>query len=57
LFGLVVRVFGYSRRGPRFDSRHYQICVAVGLKRDPLGLMSINEELLERNSSGSGLEN
>jgi hypothetical protein len=29
---------------------------AVGLERGPLNLMSINEELLERKSSGSGLE-
>jgi hypothetical protein len=31
--------------------------VAVGLKRGPLNLMRINEDLLERKSSGSGLEN
>jgi hypothetical protein len=29
----------------------------VGLERDPLSLMKINEELLERKSSGSGLQN
>jgi hypothetical protein len=29
----------------------------VGLERGPLSLARINEELLERNSSGSGLEN
>jgi hypothetical protein len=28
----------------------------VGLERGPLSLMSTTEELLERNSSGSGLE-
>jgi hypothetical protein len=28
----------------------------VGLERGPLGLMSTTEELLERKSSGSGLE-
>jgi hypothetical protein len=28
----------------------------VGLERDPLMLVSTNEELLERKSSGSGLE-
>jgi hypothetical protein len=28
----------------------------VGLERGPLSLVSINEELLERKSSGSGLE-
>jgi hypothetical protein len=36
-------------RGPGFDSRRYQIfCVAVGLERDPLSLVRINEDLLER---------
>jgi hypothetical protein len=29
----------------------------VGLKRDPLILVSTNEELLGRKNSGSGLEN
>jgi hypothetical protein len=29
----------------------------VGLERGPLRLLRINEELLERKSSGSGLEN
>jgi hypothetical protein len=29
----------------------------MGLERCPLGLVRINEELLERKSSGSGLEN
>jgi hypothetical protein len=29
----------------------------VGLKRDPLSLVSTTEELLGRNSSGSGIEN
>jgi hypothetical protein len=28
----------------------------VGLERDPLNLVSKTEELLEKNSSGSGLE-
>jgi hypothetical protein len=28
----------------------------VGQERDPLSLVSTNEELLERKSSGSGLE-
>jgi hypothetical protein len=32
-------------------------CLAVGLKRSPLSLVRINEELLERKVSGSGLEN
>jgi hypothetical protein len=29
----------------------------VGLERDPLSLMNINERLLERKGSDSGLEN
>jgi hypothetical protein len=41
-----------------FDSRHYQIFwVVVGLERGPLSLVSTTEELLERRSSGSRLEN
>jgi hypothetical protein len=40
-----------------FDSRRYQIfCEVVGLERGPLSLVSTIEELLERKSSGSGLE-
>jgi hypothetical protein len=54
LCGLVVRVPGCKPRGPRFDSRNYQIfCVAVGLERDPLSLVRINEEQLERKVAGS----
>jgi hypothetical protein len=41
-----------------FDSRRYQIFwEVVGLERGSLSLVSATEELLERNSSGSGLEN
>jgi hypothetical protein len=41
-----------------FDSRCYQSCCeVVRLQRGPLSLMSTTEELLERKSSGSGLEN
>jgi hypothetical protein len=41
-----------------FDSRRYQIFwEVVGLERVPLSLVSTIEELLGRNSSGSGLEN
>jgi hypothetical protein len=41
-----------------FDSQSYQIFwEVVGLDRGPLGLVSTIEELLGRNSSGSGLEN
>jgi hypothetical protein len=58
LSGLVYRVPGYRSRGPEFDSRRYQIFwEIVGLERSPLSLVSITEELLGRNSSGSGLEN
>jgi hypothetical protein len=56
LRGLVVRVPGYRSGSPGFDSRHYKGKV-VGLERGPLNLVSTTEELLERNSSGSGLEN
>jgi hypothetical protein len=60
LCGLVVRVPGYWLQIQRsgFDSRRYQIFwEVVGLERDPLSLVSTIEELLERISSGSGLEN
>jgi hypothetical protein len=41
----------------RVHSRHYQIFWdVVGLERRPLSLVSTTEELLGRNSSGSGLE-
>jgi hypothetical protein len=40
-----------------FDFRRYQIFrEVVGLERGPLSLVSTIEELLERKSSGSGLE-
>jgi hypothetical protein len=58
LCGLVVRVSGYRSRGPGLDSRRFQILwEAVGLGRGPLSLVRTTEELLGRNSSGSGLEN
>jgi hypothetical protein len=58
LCGLVVRVPGYSSRGPGFDSRLYEIFLeVVGLERGPLSLVRVIEELLEWKSSGSGLEN
>jgi hypothetical protein len=42
---------------PGFDSRRCQIFwEVVGLERGPLSLVSTIEELLERKSSGSGLE-
>jgi hypothetical protein len=40
-----------------FDSRHYQGKKVLGLERSPLILVSTTEELLERKSSGYGLEN
>jgi hypothetical protein len=55
--GLVVRVPGYTSKVPGFDSLPYQIFQeVVGMKQCPLSLMSTIEELLERKSSGSGLE-
>jgi hypothetical protein len=58
LCGIVVRVPAYRSRGPGFDSRRYQIFWEVmSLERDPLSLVSTTEEQLERNGSGSGLEN
>jgi hypothetical protein len=53
----VVTVLGHRSRGPGLDSRHYHIFWDVGgLERGPLSVMSTKEELLGRNSSGSGLE-
>jgi hypothetical protein len=57
LCGLVVRVPGYRSRSDGFDSRLYQIFWQVaGLERGLLSLVNTTEELLERKSSGSGLE-
>jgi hypothetical protein len=56
--GLVVGVPGCRSGDPGFDSRRYQIfCVAAGLERGPLSRVRINEKILERESSGPGLEN
>jgi hypothetical protein len=58
LCALVIRVPGYRSRGSGFDSRRYQIFwEVVSLGRGPLSLVSTIEELLERKSSGSCLEN
>jgi hypothetical protein len=58
LCGLAVRVSGSRSRGPGFDSRPYQIFWQVrGLERGPLSLVITTEELIEKRSSGSGLEN
>jgi hypothetical protein len=55
---LVVRVPGYRSRGPGSDSRRYHIFwKVVGLERGPLSLVSTIGEILERKSSGFGLEN
>jgi hypothetical protein len=49
---------GYRSRGPGFDSRRFQtFCEAVGLERGPLSLVRTTEELLGRNTRGSGQEN
>jgi hypothetical protein len=57
LCGLAVRVPSYRSRGPGSDSRRYQIFwEVVGLERGPLSLLSTTEELLERESSLTGLE-
>jgi hypothetical protein len=42
---------------PGLDSRRYQVFwEVVGLKQGPFSIVSTSEELLERKSSGSGLE-
>jgi hypothetical protein len=54
LCGLVVRVPGYRFRRPGFDSRRYKIFWGVvGLKRGPLSLVRIIEELLETKVAAS----
>jgi hypothetical protein len=55
LCGLVVKVPGYKSGGTGFDSRSLQKKV-LGLERGPLSLVSTTEELIGRNSRGSGLE-
>jgi hypothetical protein len=58
LCGLVIRVSGYRSRGPGLNSRRFQIFwEAAGLERGPLSFVRAIEELLGRNSSGSGQEN
>jgi hypothetical protein len=47
---------GYRSGGPGFDSWALQEKIVVGMERGPLSLVSTTEELLGRNSSGSGLE-
>jgi hypothetical protein len=57
LCGLVARAPDFRSRGPMFDSCCYQIFWEVaGLERGPLSFVSTIEELLGRESSGSGLD-
>jgi hypothetical protein len=60
----MVRVFGYRSGGPGsipgttgFSGGGGGRKIVVGLERGPLSLVSTTEELLDRKSSGSGLEN
>jgi hypothetical protein len=53
--GLVVRVPGSRSGGPGIDCRALQK-KSSGSRTGPLSLMSTTEELLGRNSIGSGLE-
>jgi hypothetical protein len=56
IYGLVVRVPGIKIQRYGFESWRYHIFwEVVGLERGPLVITS--EELLERKSRGSGLEN
>jgi hypothetical protein len=58
LCGLVVRVLGYRFRGPgSIPGATRFFWEVVGLEQGPLSLVSTIEELLERISRGSGLEN
>jgi hypothetical protein len=56
--GLGGQSFWLQIQRSEFDSRRYHIFwEVVGLERGPLSLMSTTEELFERKSSSSGLEN
>jgi hypothetical protein len=57
LCGLVVRVLGYRSGGPGSIPGTTRKKKVVGLERGPLSFVSTTEELLERKSSGSGVEN
>jgi hypothetical protein len=58
LCGLVVRVLGYRSGSPGSIPGNYQKNKkVVDLERGPLSLVSTTEELLNRESSGSCLEN
>jgi hypothetical protein len=57
LCGLVVTVLGYRSRGPgSIPGATRFFWPVVDLERGPLSLVSPTQELLGRNSSGSGLE-
>jgi hypothetical protein len=56
LCAVVVRVPGCTHKGPGFEFRNYQIfLVGMCLERGSLGLVRINEELLERKIRCFGL--
>jgi hypothetical protein len=57
LCGLVIRVLGYRSGGPGSIPGTTTKKKVVGLERGPLRLMSTTEELLDKKSSGSCLEN
>jgi hypothetical protein len=57
LCSLVVRVLGYRSGGPGSIPGTTKEKKVVGLERGPLSLVSTTEELLDRKSSGSGVEN
>jgi hypothetical protein len=57
LCGLAVRVLGYRSGVPGLIPGTTRKKKVVSLEQVPLSLVSTTEELLERKSSGSGLEN
>jgi hypothetical protein len=57
LCGLVIRVLGIRSRGLSSIPGTTRKEKVVGLERSPLSLVSATEELLDRKSSGSCLEN
>jgi hypothetical protein len=55
-YKFIILLSDYRSRGPGLIPGHYKKKV-VGLERGPLSLLSTTEELLDRKSSGSCLEN